>query len=272
LFESLQFFSVSISQVRADRHFGKTGMGRSVKSTIKLAPLEQQTAPLRNKIIASLRTAIATGVLEPGARLVERDLCAQLGVSRTSLREALRELQADGVLLQTGARGLSVGIVSREEAENAYRIRAVMEALVVEQFIERASDRDIRELVKDGEALKAAYRSGDVARMLLSKQRFFERICIGADNALAFNIINRLVLRTSSLRSRSLARKVRQQQSLDETDAIVKAIRARSVGDARRAATAHVNNAMISVFTALDRDLTPVAAKPRKKRKAAVAA
>jgi DNA-binding GntR family transcriptional regulator len=67
-----------------------------VKSIVKLAPLEQQAAPLRNKIIASLRTAIATGVLEPGARLVERDLCAQLGVSRTSLREALRELQADG--------------------------------------------------------------------------------------------------------------------------------------------------------------------------------
>ena len=246
-----------------------------MKSTVKLAPLEQQTAPLRNKIIASLRTAIATGVLEPGARLVERDLCAQLGVSRTSLREALRELQADGVLLQTGARGLSVGIVSHEEAENAYRIRAVMEALVVEQFIERASDRDIRDLVKDSEALKAAYRSGDVARMLLSKHRFFERICIGADNALAFNIINRLVLRTSSLRSRSLARKVRQQQSLEETDAIVKAIKARNVGDAKRAATAHVNNAMTSVFTSLDRDTAPAAAKPRKTRKtrkAAVAA
>ncbi len=242
-----------------------------MKPTIKLAPLEQQTAPLRNKIIASLRTAIATGVLEPGARLVERDLCAQLGVSRTSLREALRELQADGVLLQAGARGLSVGSVSRGEAENAYRIRAVLEALVVEQFIERASDRDVRELVKEGEALKAAYRSGDVARMLLSKHRFFERICIGADNALAFNIINRLVLRTASLRSRSLARKVRQQQSLEETENIIKAIRTRSVSEAKRAATAHVNNAMTSVFTALDQEVT-FAAKPRKPRRVGVPA
>ena len=223
-----------------------------MKSIVKLAPLEQQAAPLRNKIIASLRTAIATGVLEPGARLVERDLCAQLGVSRTSLREALRELQADGVLLQTGARGLSVGIVSQEEAENAYRIRAVLEALVVEQFIERCNDRDVRELMKEGDSLKAAYRSGDVGRMLLSKHRFFERICIGADNSLAFNFINRLVLRTASLRSLSLARKVRQQQSLEETETIIKAIRARNVADAKRAATAHVNNAMKSVFTALN--------------------
>ena len=238
-----------------------------MKSIVKLVPLEQQTAPLRNKIIASLRTAIATGVLEPGARLVERDLCAQLGVSRTSLREALRELQADGVLLQAGARGLSVGIVSREEADNAYRIRAVLEALVVEQFIERASDRDVRELVKEGEALKAAYRSGDVGRMLISKHRFFERICIGADNSLVFNIINRLVLRTASLRSLSLARKLRQRQSLEETEAIIKAIRARNVADAKRAATAHVNNAMRSVFTALDHKQEPAPAPARKQRK-----
>src|SRR6202012_3178168 len=125
----------------------------------------------------SLRRAIATGVLEPGARLVERDLCAQLGVSRTSLREALRELQADGILLQTGARGLSVGVVSREEAENAFRIRAVLEALVVEQFIERAGERDFRELAKESEALKATYRSGDVAKMLLAKHRFLDRLC-----------------------------------------------------------------------------------------------
>jgi DNA-binding GntR family transcriptional regulator len=241
--------------------------GLAPKSIAKLAPLQQQTAPLRSKIIASLRTAIATGVLEPGARLVERDLCAQLNVSRTSLREALRELQADGVLLQTGARGLSVGTVSREEAENAFRIRAALEALVVEQFIERATDRDIRELVHEAEALKTSYRSGDVARMLLSKHRFFERICIGADNALAFNIINRLTLRTSSLRSRSLGRKIRQQQSLKETEAIITAIQARDIAAAKRTATAHVNNAMKSVFWSLDAETashTPASRQGRK--------
>src|ERR1700721_2979552 len=94
----------------------------------KLAPLHQQPAPLRNKIITALRSAIETGVLQPGARLVERDLCEQLQVSRTSLREALGELQAEGILTYSPTRRLSVSIISRTDAENAYRIRAAMEA------------------------------------------------------------------------------------------------------------------------------------------------
>ena len=56
----------------------------------RLVPLQQPSAPLRSKIIAALRNAIETGVLVPGQRLIEKDLCEQLGVSRTSLREALR--------------------------------------------------------------------------------------------------------------------------------------------------------------------------------------
>src|SRR6202000_587899 len=119
-------------------------------------------APLRNKIISALRNAIETGLLQPGARLVERDLCGRLNVARTALRGALRELQAEGILCQAGARVLTVGVITKEEAENAYRIRAVVEALVVEQFIERASDRDIQQLSREAETLKTAYRSGDV--------------------------------------------------------------------------------------------------------------
>lgn len=243
------------------------------KLIARLSPVEHQSAPLRNKIITALRGAIESGVLQPGARLVERDLCEQLNVSRTSLREALRELEAEGVLIQMGARGLSVGVIDRDEAANAYRIRAVLEALVVEQFIERADERDLRALVKDAEALKAAYKSGDVARILVSKRQFYDRICTGAANALAFDIINRLVLRTSSLRSRSLGRKPRQAQSIEEIDAIVDAIRARDVARARKAAAAHVDNAMTSAFSVFDEDAArpePAAEKPPRRRPRAV--
>src|ERR1700759_1313887 len=126
----------------------------TAKTTGKLAPLQQQAAPLRNKIIATLRSAIETGLLQPGARLVERDLCEQLAVSRTSRREALRELQAVGILTHTENRGLAVVAPTVEDAVNAYRLRAVVEALAVEQFIERADDPARDQLAAYGSALK----------------------------------------------------------------------------------------------------------------------
>src|SRR5882757_3513043 len=124
----------------------------------RLAPLQQPSPSLRSKIIHSLRRAIETGVLEPGARLVERDLCEQLQVSRTSLREALGELQAEGILTYSPTRRLSVSVISRTDAENAYRIRAALEALVVEQFIEKASDAELAMLIQESKLLNKTYR------------------------------------------------------------------------------------------------------------------
>jgi DNA-binding GntR family transcriptional regulator len=218
------------------------------KLVSKLAPLRYESAPLRNQIIASLRSAIETGLLQPGERLIERDLCEQLSVSRTSLREALRELQALGVLAQTDNRGLVVGTLSAGEAANVYSIRAVLEALVVGEFVEHASDEQIEELRSYGNTLKQAYRSGSVEHILRAKRAFYDCICSGAQNALAFDIINRLTLRTSMLRSRSLARKARQKESVKEIEAILATVEARDAEAARRAAATHVAHASHSAL------------------------
>jgi len=214
----------------------------------RLASLQQPSTSLRSRIILSLRRAIETGVLEPGARLVERDLCEQLQVSRTSLREALGELQAEGILTYSATRRLSVSVISQADAENAYRIRAVMEALVVEQFIEKASDEELAALAKESKHLKDAYRSGDVDQMLVAKRAFYDRICSGAKNPMAFDIINRLILRTSGLRRRSLMRRQRQLQSIKEIDILIEAIRRRDPKSAREAAMQNVAHSASSAL------------------------
>jgi len=208
----------------------------------RLAPLHQPSAPLRNKIIAALRAAIETGVLAPGQRLIEKDLCEQLAVSRTSLREALRELQAEGILEYSSSRGLAVAAVSDEDAKNIYRLRGVLEALAVEQFIEQADDAAVAELVRESERLKKAYRGGVLEDILVAKRAFYDHICSGAKNPIAFDMINRLVLRTSSLRNRSLLRKERHQQSIKEIGRLIEAIQRRDIPRARDTAIEHVNN------------------------------
>ncbi|HZC55397.1 MAG TPA: GntR family transcriptional regulator [Xanthobacteraceae bacterium] len=223
---------------------GKTGSGN------RLTALQDPSVSLRSRIIDALRRAIETGLLAPGARLVERELCEQLRVSRTSLREALGELQAEGILTYSSTRRLSVSVISPTEAENAYRIRGTLEALVVEQFIEKAGADELSALIEEGDRLKDAYRSGDIDRMLVAKRAFYDRICSGAQNAIAFDIISRLVLRTSGLRRRSLMRPQRQRQSIKEVDILLGTIARRDVGTARKAALQNVANSAKSALLA----------------------
>ncbi len=91
-------------------------------------------------------------------------------------------------------------------------------------------------MVQESKQLKSAYRSGDVELMLVAKRAFYDSICSGAKNPMAFDIINRLVLQTSGLRRRSLMRKQRQLQSIKEVDTLIEAIRRRDVEPARKAA------------------------------------
>lgn len=219
-------------------------------TSLSLPNDQEEVEPLRTRIIAHLRRAIEAGILEPGMRLVEKDLCEQLEVSRPSLREALRELQAEGVLTHIPNRGLTVATVTRQEAENIYRIRRVLEPLLVEQFIEKAGAQDIAALKASSKELKAAYRSGDFTVITAAKRDFYDRICIGADNAIAFDILNRLTLRTSHLRRKSVARTERQEESVREIEALVAAVAARDAEEARQIAETHVANAANSAFRA----------------------
>lgn len=214
-----------------------------------LNPLVHEPAPLRNKIMNSLRRAIETGALEPGTRLVEKDLCEKLNVSRTSLREALRQLQAEGILTDHNTRGLTVANVTRSDAENIYRIRGVLEPLIVEQFIENAPDREVEALRAHSEVLKKAYLEGNAEEIVATKREFYDRICTGARNPIAFDLLKKLTLLTSPLRRRSVVREDRRNQSILEIETIVAGIVARDKEAAKAAAERHVANAAVSAFS-----------------------
>lgn len=216
------------------------------------APLKQESAPLRNKIIQSLRRAIETGLLQPGARLVEKDLCQQLNVSRTSLREALRQLQAEGILTELNNRGLAVVTVTTQDAENIYRIRGVLEPLIIEQFIENAPDNEVAALVRHSDRLKAAYKSGTAEEIVATKRDFYDLICSGARNPIAFDLLKKLTLLTSPLRRVSVVKPERRKQSIEEIERIVEAIRKRDKNAAHLAAQTHVANSARSALHGSD--------------------
>lgn len=206
---------------------------------LALAPLKFEAAPLRRKIVVALRRAIETGELKPGDRLVEKDLCQDLNVSRTSLREALRELQADKLVVAV-PRGLVVARISAEDAENIYQVRAALEGLVASQFAERANPLDIEKLRAAFGRLERAYSSKDFEEILDAKKCFYDAICIGAKNAVVRDLLDHLSNRINQLRSVSRDNDKRWLASLRELKKLASALDAHDPSAARAAAIKHV--------------------------------
>jgi DNA-binding GntR family transcriptional regulator len=218
-------------------------------SNESLVPIRVESAPLRSKIIEAIRDAIEHGTLKPGSRLIEKDLCERLEVSRTSLREALRELEAEGIVARVSARGLTVVKISRHDAANIYRIRAQIEALIFQQFTETATDAQLLVLNNIYSELISAYNRGTFFAISQAKASWHTYICEIAQNQIARNILSRLTLRTAQLRNKSVVRKERQKQSIVELGILMEAIKKRDSIAAGEAARLHVMNASASALT-----------------------
>src|SRR5512143_571714 len=97
-------------------------------------------APLRQQVLDGLRRAIIDGQLAPGARLTERELTKMMGVSRTVVREALRQLESEGLIAIIPNKGPVVRELTPAEARDLYSIRAVLEGFAARLFTENARD------------------------------------------------------------------------------------------------------------------------------------
>ena len=118
-------------------------------------------APLRQQVVDGIRRAITTGRFRGGARLIERDLCEMAGVSRTLIREALRQLETEGLVKVIPNKGPIVVVVSPDEAKNVYQVRAELEGLASRLFVENASAPQVASLKQAFGDLKRAYAAGD---------------------------------------------------------------------------------------------------------------
>ncbi len=106
----------------------------------------EEPATLRDQTTASLREALLNSVFLPGEQLVERKLAELTGVSRTSIREALGTLEAEGLVTRVPGKGMVVTRLSEKEALSIYEARAVIESAMARLFVQRATEDEIEEL------------------------------------------------------------------------------------------------------------------------------
>src|SRR5262245_62895943 len=111
--------------------------------------------------VLKLRAAILNGVFKPGERLLEQNLCEWMGVSRTSVREALRRLEAEKLITIVPNRGPSVSEIGWVEAQQIYDVRAVLEAEAAALFARRATAPQLRALASAMAEFETAVRANN---------------------------------------------------------------------------------------------------------------
>ena len=200
-------------------------------------------APVRQQVVEMLRAALISGRFVPGQRLVEKDLCELLGVSRPPVREALRELEAEGLIENLPNRGPIVATLSVTDARNIYYVRGVLEALAAKLFTLNASAEQRKELDAVMTKVEHSYSKGDVEDRLKAKMALYSVLLSGSNNKIITNTLRSMNTRIVMLRRLSLSSPERLPESLKEIRLIIAAIRDRDPEAAFAAALAHVDKA-----------------------------
>lgn len=208
---------------------------------------------LRELVAARMREEIVSGRFAPGSRLIERELCELMGVSRTSIREALRELEAEGLVTVVPNKGPIVSIVSIETAEGVYQVRVVLEGLAARLFARRASDEQIAALELAVDALEQVYLNYSPGPFLAAKTHFYDILLEGAGNETATGMLRTIHTRVSQLRATSLANPERAKSSIKEIRTFLKALKRRDEDAAWQACVTHIEKAAEAALAMLRR-------------------
>jgi GntR family transcriptional regulator, trigonelline degradation regulator len=214
--------------------------GNAAPNISRVSPI---AAPVRSQVVEMVRSAITGGQFTPGQRLVETDLCDRMGVSRPSLREALRQLESEGLIVTVPNRGPTVSLLSVQDVASIYEIRGALEALAAQLFAATASETQVEELSRSVDQLEVGYKSEDLETIVVAKQRFYDVLLAGSGNSILPSMLRTMNARITQLRRVSLSSPQRGTVSLREIRAVLRAIKRRDPDGAFKASLHHVKEA-----------------------------
>ena len=210
------------------------------------APLkvERNIPTLRELTLEKMRNAILSLQFQPGDRLIERELCEHLGVSRTIVREVLRHLETEGLVESLPHRGPIVAKPSVEDMRQIYELRAVLEGTAARVCAELRSPGTVSRLDKALQGIRKAYANRDVKdEVLQATTVFYRELFHAAGKTVAWEIVSTLNARINHLRAITTHTKGRDREGPKAMKAIVEAIRLGRPDDAYKACVNHVGQA-----------------------------
>jgi DNA-binding GntR family transcriptional regulator len=208
------------------------------------APTQTPLSGEKGKQVAydAIRGAITRGDLVPAQRLVELELAEQYAVTRGSVRAALFDLSADGLVERVPNRGSRVRVVPIEEAVAITEVRMMLEGLCAAKAAERATAEEAAELCELGVQMRSAVERGDPIRYSQLNTELHSRVRELGHQPVAVDVLNRLNAQLVRHRFRLSQRDGRPRQSLGEHLEIIEAIASHDPERATRAVHAHLHS------------------------------
>ena len=196
--------------------------------------------PLRDIVFKTLREAIITGDLQPGERLMEIKLANELGVSRTPVREAIRKLELEGLVIMTARKGAEVAPINEKDLREVLEIRKSLESLACELACKNVRDSDIRKLRSVNDEICKAVESEDIELITKKDVEFHEIICVATDNRRLIQMLHQLKEHIFRYRFEYIKEMKNKKTIVDEHNRIIDAIAAKDAKRASREIELHI--------------------------------
>lgn len=202
---------------------------------------------LRNRIYQHLKNAILNGVYKPGESLIELKVARELGVSRTPVREAIRQLELEGLVSSIPNKGVIVEGVTEKDVEDIYTIRKMIEGLAARWAAEKITPEQLKELKDVLDLMEFYTQKGEIDKVSELDTQFHDiifRACQSRPLESVLSHFNHFIQRARLVSIKSIGR---AQVSLEEHKKIYEALEKRDPEEAEKAMISHVEKARMNL-------------------------
>ena len=203
--------------------------------------------PLRDVVFNTLRKAILRGELKPGERLMEIQLANKLGVSRTPIREAIRKLELEGLVLMIPRKGAEVAEITEKNMRDVLEVRKALEELAVQLACDKITKEEIEEMKKAAEEFRMILKNKDITEIAEADVRFHDIIYMATDNQKLIHLLNKLREQMYRYRVEYLKNPDVHEQLTQEHEEIVYHIKRREKVEATAVTCQHIDNQVSAV-------------------------
>ena len=198
--------------------------------------------PLRDVVFNTLRRAILKGELEPGERLMEIALANKLGVSRTPIREAIRKLELEGLVVMIPRKGAEVAKISQKDLTDVLEVRRVLEMLAMELACDKITDEELTLLEKNLVDFSSCAKRGNATELSSLDVGFHDIIYQSTGNKRLIQILNNLREQMYRYRFEYIKDSSQHQNLIEEHRIIYQSIVSKDKETAAAAARTHIDN------------------------------